>query len=271
MSKYTTEVRFICENAAGYTDSKGYANIESIIKDSKDKIFDFDFPIFDEDYRSVIETKILRHYYTREIGMETVGLWKHFLNMRMNEIMPYYNKLYESELIAFNPLFDVDYKIEHSGSDQSNSNSVGVTERNTTYNETQNAERTSENSNSSNNLSSSDSMDKFADTPQGGLDNLRKDKYLTNARQVENITNADINSNGNESENIENSRTGNNVENTNDNRINEINNTDEYINHIVGKQNGVSYSKLLKEFRETFLNIDMLIINNLNDLFMGVW
>lgn len=82
-------------------------------------MFDFQFPIFDESYRSVIETKILRHYYTREIGLETVGLWKLKLNTKLNEIMPYYNKLYKSELIEFNPLYDVELtrerKVEGSG------------------------------------------------------------------------------------------------------------------------------------------------------------
>lgn len=47
--------------------------------------------------------------------------------------------------------------------------------------------------------------------------------------------------------------------------------TDEYIDHIVGKQGVGSYSKYLKEFRETFLNIDMMIINELSDLFMNLW
>ena len=58
------------------------------------------FPIFDENYRSVLETKILRHYYTREIGFETVGLWKHYLKTKLNEIMPKYNKLYEASIVS---------------------------------------------------------------------------------------------------------------------------------------------------------------------------
>ena len=108
MSKYTTEVRYICETLAGLSESVGYADIEQVIKNCLPKVFDFNFPIFDESYRSVLETKILRHYYTREIGLETVGLWKLKLSTKLNEIMPYYNKLYKSELIEFNPLYDVE-------------------------------------------------------------------------------------------------------------------------------------------------------------------
>ncbi|MFQ9808244.1 MAG: hypothetical protein ACLRYB_00095 [Segatella copri] len=57
------------------------------------------------------------------------------------------------------------------------------------------------------------------------------------------------------------------TQNTNKN----LNSIDDYIEHVTGKTSGVSYSKLLNEFRETFLNIDMLIINDLSDLFMNLW
>ena len=113
MSKYTTEVRFLCEQSAGLVESVGYADIQGVLDACRDKVFDFEFPIFDENYRNVLEDKILKHYYTREIGAETVGLWKHWLNVRLNEIMPYYNKLYESELIKFNPMYDVDLETTH--------------------------------------------------------------------------------------------------------------------------------------------------------------
>lgn len=109
MSHYTTEVRFICEELAGLDESKGYNNVNDILNASAPRVFDFNFPIFDENYRLVLEKKILKHYYTREICAETVGLWKLWLDSRMNEIMPYYNKLYESELLEFNPFYDADY------------------------------------------------------------------------------------------------------------------------------------------------------------------
>lgn len=109
MAKYTTSVRSICEVNSGLEESAGQASVNDIIANSRDKIFDFPYPIYDEEYRPVLESKILKHYYTREICAETVGRWKLFLDARMNEIMPYYNKLYESELLKFNPLYDVDY------------------------------------------------------------------------------------------------------------------------------------------------------------------
>ncbi|MBO7691056.1 MAG: hypothetical protein J6T10_00300 [Methanobrevibacter sp.] len=108
MSKYTTEVRFICEQLSGMGESKGYFDVDKIIEKARPKIFDFNYPIFDNDYKPVLESKILMHYYTREISEETYSLWKLRLRAKLNEIMPYYNQLYNSELIKFNPLWDTD-------------------------------------------------------------------------------------------------------------------------------------------------------------------
>lgn len=104
MSYYTTEVRYLCESMTdvpleNFDNLKGVRRIDAIIDSAKSNIFDFDYPIFDEAYKGVLEKKILRHYYTREIGQETFGLFQLFLSDKMNEIMPYYNQLYESELL----------------------------------------------------------------------------------------------------------------------------------------------------------------------------
>ena len=107
MAKYTTEIRSICEHYAGLTESTGFEDVDEIIEKSRNKIFQ-NYPIFSESHRAELEHKILKHYYMREIGFETVGLFKLFLNERMAEIMPYYNKLYESETFEFDPLKNVD-------------------------------------------------------------------------------------------------------------------------------------------------------------------
>lgn len=125
MAKYTTEVRTICENYANLKKSEGYNSVQKILNDSWDKVFDFDFPIFDENYREPLCKKILKHFYTKEIGEETVGLWKLRLDDRMNEIMPYYNKLYESELISIEPL--VNYRVRTNGNN-TKTGSDGVAE-----------------------------------------------------------------------------------------------------------------------------------------------
>ncbi len=156
MSKYTTEVRYICESYAGLKQSVGFDSVETVIAAAVPKVFNFSFPIFDEAYRSVLCAKILREFYTREISEETVGLWKLRLSQKLNNIMPYYNQLYRSELIEFNPLYDVDVTRTHSGNrnEESNTNSNG-----TTY-------------------------DLYSDTPQNGLSGVDNEDYLTSADKV---------------------------------------------------------------------------------------
>ena len=115
MSKYTTEVRFICETKAGLDESKGAGNVDNILTNSWDKIFTTNCTFFDNNYRSVLCKKILKHYYLREIAAETVGVWLLWMNTKLEEIMPYYNQLYESALIEYDPLKDINYQKQHSG------------------------------------------------------------------------------------------------------------------------------------------------------------
>lgn len=243
MSKYTTEVRFICETYAGNRESVGYDSINEVISKAIPKVFSFNFPIFDEAYREVLCTKILKHYYTREICEESVGLWKLRLDTKLNEIMPYYNKLYESELYKFNPLYDIDLTTTHDGKKKEEVDTTG--------------EGNYQGNRNTANQGNSEDWNVYSDTPQGTLNNVKNEAYLTNATKDTNTYNNTSNTNDN------------NTTNTKENK--RLNNTDNYIEHVAGKTGGVSYSHLLKEFRETFLNIDLMIIEELQPLFFGLW
>lgn len=222
MSIYTTEVRYICEFENGLDESKGYNDIETIITTAAPKIFNFDFPIFDESYRLPLEKKILKHFYTREIGFETVGLWKLKLNAKMNEIMPYYNKLYESELIEYNPLYTKNMDRTHTnkyGSQTAGDNLTNFHD---------------------------DDWNLFSDTPQGGTDGVRTGETLTTAR---------------EQTSDRQSKTG---------YQSMTNTAEDYTENVTGYDLR-SPASLINEYRTTFLNIDMQIINDLEELFMQVW
>lgn len=291
MSKYTTEVRYICEVSAGLVESADYMKVEDVIKKALPIVFDFSFPIFDENYRSVLETKILKHFYTREIGLETVGLWKLKLDTKLNEIMPYFNQLYKSQLYAFNPFYDVDltrkHRIDGSGTKDTDTATNTQTEHNITVDESGNSTATgsdssnSENANTRANTKTDAFSERYSDTPQGALTDLRADKYLTNATLRDDNVNDNTNESGTDktstntnAENTENKNTetnGNNRTNVNGNVSSTLTNTEDYLETVQGKNGGNSYSKLLVEYRETFLNIDMMVMNELEDLFMQLW
>lgn len=120
-----------------------------------------DYPIFDEKYRSVLNTNIIDYYYFREIGFETVAQFNHYLNNKMNIIMPYYNKIYIATLKEIDPL-----------------NNYNLTEKyEKIYEGTGN--------NTTNDTSNSDSLNAFSDTPQGNVSNneITELNYLSEATQ----------------------------------------------------------------------------------------
>lgn len=283
VSKYTTEVRYICESMAGLNQSEGYMSVSDIIEKSIPKIFDFNFPIFDENYRGVLERKILKHYYTREIGLETYGLWKLKLDTKLNEIMDYYNQLYKSALLEFNPFYDTDLTrkrvVDTTGTNTSNTNKTSRSDTDVTMDKTVSVDGTNSTEYSDTDASNNNINRKnlYSDTPQGAIDELEANRYLTNATIDNNVENLSRKSNGEGSNKIDSTeeQSGNTRTevsgNENENYQSNIKNLENYIEEVKGKAGGSNYSKLLKEFRETFLNIDMMIINDLSDLFMNLW
>lgn len=258
MSKYTTEVRYICETTAGLTDSVGFNSVDAVLDECVDKIFDFDYPIFDETYRRPLNKKILRNFYTREICAESVGLWKLYLQQRLNEIMPYYNKLYETDISKLNPYYNVDLtttreKTGNKDGTTSDNNTINTSKQGHEYaygqeNKNKNGTDRDDYTNTlkrkndgSDTITkqmtgtnkdkevttgkdhlkhlgseagektrtpqlttvlteSGKNKDRYSDTPQGSLDNIENNTYLTNARLVDNTHTAVTNNSGKETE-----------------------------------------------------------------------
>lgn len=259
MSKYTTEVRYICESESGLEESVGYDNVNAVIASAIPKIFSFDFPIFDEAYRPVLCGKILKHYYTREIGAETYGRWKLFLDARMNEIMPYFNDLYKSAEFEFDPLTDIDLVTNHGGT-LGNTGTIETTNNNTKETSTVT------NVNSSNSgRTINDSHNYYSDTPQGKLSNVEDGEYLTTATFNGDITDYDG------SDSSATSNVGTDTVNGTGSETRNLTTTDNYLHTVKGKSGGVSYSKMLMEYRKSLINIDNMIINELADLFINIY
>lgn len=341
MSDYTTQLRFICESYANRSTSAPSSDVDEVIELARPKIFDFDYPIFDPNYKKDLESKILQHYYTQEIGLETVGLWKLKLRTKMREIMPFYNKLYESEKLQFDPFINTDYKDEHSqtGSDtrdttvnasgSSRTDTDNVTDDtldisvNKNYNEDTTDNISGTGSDLSEDTTTRDGTDKTeftpqadkktlvksSDTPLGSVNGVTGDtsNYLSGVTEtVENYggTSAnkdtslvthdttDVVSHTGSSENSSSEaghKEGTDATATHQTDHNVFDgqvvgstssetvtadagsNASDYAGRIFGKQGSETYSEMLLKFRETFLNIDMQVIDELNDLFMQIW
>ena len=126
MSKYTIELRKIIEY-------EGRDTVENYFKDYC--INNYLRPNEVETVLSAniwskdrLASKIVDHYYMREIGYETIGLFKHYAKVYMQEIMERYLPLIYSNSINYDPLVNVDYEEQFTrnitGSGESESNSI---------------------------------------------------------------------------------------------------------------------------------------------------
>ena len=232
MSKYTTQLRFPVEQKLNdlhlALDEENWFHVYSMLGLD-------DYPIFEEQHRDVLNRKILRRYWFREIGFETLGQFAWMMRRTMYEIMPYYNQLYESELLVTEPMYTVHKNYEESWN-RSNEQ------------ETKNTATAGSDVNST-----SANRNVYQDTPMNGLDTgaIEGMDYATNVTfddgSGKTTTNSTSNANGTRGEN------------DNGWRVHEEKGYDK------------SQSNLLKEYRDTFLNIDLEIVDRLNDLFIGLW
>lgn len=85
-----------------------------------------DYPIFEDGYRAPLNRKILDHFWMREIGHETPDMFLHQLTVKMREIMPYYNQLYESTRLTFDPLSTLDLTSVSEGTTTDTSENVST-------------------------------------------------------------------------------------------------------------------------------------------------
>lgn len=182
--------------------------------------------------------KIVNHYFMREIGFETISLFKHYSKVTMDEIMEKYLPLIYSASIEYDPLVNVDYTetFERTAENIGNVDNTGTS-----------------NSNSTN---SSTSLGINSDTPQGQINKeaILEGKYATSTAGSEN-----------ESSIEDETRTSSSSESTS--------NTNENYRKNVKGNSGVSATaqKMIEQYRDNIITIDKDIIKELNILFMGLY
>lgn len=195
-------------------------------------LFDFEYELYDNNLKPLFEEKFFEYFYFDEIGYPTVQRFKHMLKSKLHMIMPYYKQLYETELRAK----EIDFML--------NKDLTETFVRDLTSNATANSTVESTGSNSGIN-------DGFqANTPQSKLVQ-DIEHYMSSANRDKTSSNY----NDNNSSNSTTSNTGR-EETT-----------------LVSKGNiGITSSaELLEKWRKVLINIDELIFEDMQDLFMMVY
>lgn len=262
MSKYTTTVRDICNEIILRKESivvpSSGMTVDEILETTWGDIFE-PFAFWKPEARGAFCQDILRHFYTREIGFETVGLWKLKINTKIREILPYYNKMFETMAMEYEPFRDVDYTRTLEGKEHGENNKSENTSKTDEGLSTETYDSNKKDKGKNHGVS------KFSDTPQGGIVGIENDNYLTNATVDDNE--------GESSSAVDGRRTG---RSKNDETVSLLGTgafatTNNLVEHVVGKRSGVSYSKAMMEYRDSLINVELMIFEELNDLFMLLW
>ena len=243
MSKYTTQLRYVCEYLAGLDESVPYSDIDDVLEDACPELFnDWWSHALGSEAKTALEYKICRHFWMEEIGTETVGEFKLVLNRTLSEIMPYYNELYKEQ-----------DRLLGEGAKIYGNTDLSVIE-NDIYQHSFQSDSANTADAQAQSVNSQEQVDKFNDTPQGKISNLT-DGYLTSVSGTtvggQNIT---AGKNKSEAEYNEGKQS-----------------LDQNTKKFSGLDKGESLIRLYKDFQDNILNIDMMIINDLKGCFMQIW
>ena len=152
----------------GTKEIDDYSKITELAKEGRSTIFDFNYPLSDKISKEDFECMILNHYMMRRIGFETVTAFKLQLNVKLNSIMPLFNKMFDA-IDNWNIFKDGEKTIRFGRDD---------------------TETESATENTLSNSSTTTSDRRFSDNPQNELDNVKDGKYITDYNYDTNIDNA---------------------------------------------------------------------------------
>lgn len=236
------------------------------------------YEIFDENYRATLNGKIIDHYWNSEIGLETIEMFRLAVRRRMNEIMPYYNELYRTKLLEFDPLSTLNIKstseaeierlskmlADNKASSDASTTQSSTGASNTTSEDDSESHSTSESSNGSRAINSDMPMTILSndeDYASSGADVTSAAKAKADANDKKTgKTNSAEESDSNSKE-LAHSDSNTQVDNTG---------SENESRNALSLGYTQSPSILLQQFRAAIVNIDPMVIDDLKDCFMLV-
>lgn len=227
------------------------------------KLFDFNYQFDDAAYKAQLEQNIIDFYYDYEIGQETPDMFKRKFIARWQRIMPYYNKLYNTTLLSYNPL--TNYSMEEALEQLSTTSSTQTNDLTTSTdgtNTTVHSEDITRTDNTTNTLTIDEKTSDYPQQPMAGGDYLQGGRTGNNTtKNTGDVTNA-LDSNNTSTVDMINKNTGT-VKNEN------TANTD-YSKTIEGIT-GTTYPDLIQKHRESLLRINDMIIEEMKACFILVY
>lgn len=228
------------------------------------------FPFYTQDANAIkdFQEKYLMTFYMWEIGQETPAQHRLCLYTKLRNIMPYYRELYNSTLHGFDWWNNENYETIENMSGKRD----GEENNKTTTSDSENKSK-SGNVNETNTVSSSasgSSTDTKAmnDTPQNGLQDVSNLTYLTSYERDTNSNSSTGKSDGESNQESTETQTNSRSSDKTDDRTTSQTYGEDRTIKVTGKRGTITVSQMLKEYRETIINIDNMILQELKPLFM---
>lgn len=252
----------------GDKDEDDYTKIKDLAKYGRTKIFNFEYPLSNNVNKEEFETIILKHYLTRRINFDTVTLFRISLDAKLNEIMPRYNKMFDS-FIDWN-LFNDGEITNRTGNDNRTQNSTNNSNQTSNNSSTQNSTNESENllENESQTTTNSISDRRNSELPQNQLQELRDGNYVTDYNYDTGTNEGNDTSTSTGRSTATNKTTNTETNTTNSNQTNNMTDNNTYNETITKTQN--NKLEIYKEMQENIKSIYTLIFNDLDCLFYGL-
>lgn len=238
--------------------------IKDLAKYGRSTVFDFDYPLSTKISKEDFECMILNKFLMRRIGFETFTAFQIQLNVKLNEIMPRYNKMFDF-LDGWN-LFEDGESIQRTLNKDSVIDFDGIKDNTGTNRIDKTGTDTITNTGTNTNLGTNISDLRHSNLPQNEIENIQNANYLTDY----NYNNDSINNT--ETLNTQNQRTVNLTDNNTKN-LKEVNNNttaeDSTITETITKT-PKDKLKLYSDFIEQKNNIFSMIFSDLSCLFYGL-
>ena len=281
MSKYTTQIRYICERAAGFNHSVDFGDdYETAVEAGAEYLFDFPIDGSQGNLNLLVKKQFVRHYYTREIGFETVGLFRQKLQSQLLDILPYYDYLWtqarnsiQGELWFLSPTKKRD--ITDTTINTGTQANTGTDSQNVTAeDETRNTKNGQRNVSSLKHDINPERKHVESDTPQGNIANIQNSGYASfvswDERQDNTYTDSTTETFTNFLDAIERETTTATTANHSNTRTDNLTTAKTYSEIVTGVDNP-KINELLTEYKNTLFNINFAFINEFENLFLQIW
>lgn len=254
-------------------DKEEQTKIKDLAKAGRSTIFNFTYPLSDNISKEDFECMILNHFIMRRIGFDTVTAFRIQLNVKLNEIMPMYNKMFDmlEGWDIFNDGEKVTREVIDSRNIKTTSESTTENSQNTTNDNITSTDTTSSNTieNSAETIGQNVSDNRNSDTPQNRLSEVRSGEYVDDYRYTQdNSTSTDESSSTGSSTSSTDTTNNISIEMTGETSSNSLDNTENKGNtKETISRTPADKLKLYQEFIENRQNIYTLIFKDLEDLF----